>query len=42
MAGKAKTTKVGRDSGSGEFITVKKARENPKTTTVETVKKRGK
>jgi len=34
---KNKTFKVGRDSRTGEFITVKKARSNPNTTTVEKV-----
>ena len=30
--------KIGRNAGSGRFTTVKKARENPKTHVVETVK----
>jgi hypothetical protein len=34
----AKVKKVGRDSGSGEFIPVAEAKRRPKTTTVETVK----
>ena len=36
-----KTTPRGRDSGSGQFITVKEAKANPKTTTVERVPKPG-
>jgi hypothetical protein len=39
MAKTNKPTKIGRDSGSGKFIPVKKAKENPKTTTVETIPK---
>ena len=30
--------KIGRDAGSGRFITVKKAQQNPKTAVVETIK----
>ena len=37
MANKNKR-KIGRDSGTGEFITVEEARRRPKTTTVETIK----
>ena len=33
-----KAKKVGRDSGTGEFIPVAEAKRRPKTTTVETVK----
>jgi hypothetical protein len=36
---KNKTIKIGRDAGNGRFISVEKARKNPKTTTVETVKR---
>jgi hypothetical protein len=35
----AKTTKIGRDAGNGQFTTVKEAKENPKTHIVETIKK---
>jgi len=35
----SKSTKIGREAGSGRFITVKKAQANPKTTTVETLPK---
>ncbi len=31
--------KIGRDADSGRFTTVEKARQNPKTHVVETVKK---
>ncbi|MEC4025352.1 MULTISPECIES: hypothetical protein [Pseudomonas putida group] len=31
--------KIGRDAGNGRFTTVEKARQNPKTHVVETVKK---
>jgi hypothetical protein len=34
----SKVKKVGRDSGSGEFISVAEATRRPRTTTVETVK----
>lgn len=34
----AKTKKIGRDSGTGQFIPVKEAEKRPKTTTVETIK----
>ena len=37
----SKTTKIGRDSGSGQFIPVKEAERRPKTTTVERVPKPG-
>lgn len=36
----AKVKKVGRDSGTGEFIPVAEATRRPKTTTVETIKPR--
>lgn len=32
-----KERKIGRDSGSGKFISVKKAQQNKKTATVETL-----
>jgi hypothetical protein len=38
MAGKG--TKIGRDAGTGQFITVKEAQRHPKTSVVETIKKR--
>lgn len=34
----AKVKKVGRDSGTGEFVPVSEAKRRPKTTTVETIK----
>jgi len=34
----ARTSKRGRDSGTGKFIPIKVAKKNPKTTTVETIK----
>ncbi|KAB2694670.1 hypothetical protein F9K79_19725 [Ochrobactrum sp. Kaboul] len=37
----AKTFKVGRDSGSGQFIKVSEAERRPNTTTVERVPKPG-
>jgi hypothetical protein len=36
----AKTTKIGRDAGTGQFIPVKEAQRRPKTTTVETIKRK--
>ncbi|QSY96051.1 hypothetical protein J2J97_09145 [Rhizobium bangladeshense] len=36
-----KTFDVGRDSGSGRFITVKQAEARPNTTTVERIPKSG-
>ena len=33
-------SKIGRDAGSGQFTTVKKAQNNPKTHVVETIKKK--
>ncbi len=36
-----KTFDVGRDSGNGQFITVKEAKENPRETTVERIPKPG-
>jgi hypothetical protein len=35
-----KTTKIGRDAGTGKFIPVKRAEKDPKHTTVETIKKK--
>jgi hypothetical protein len=35
---KTRTVKIGRDSGSGKFIPVKKANKDPKHTQVETIK----
>lgn len=35
----AKVEKIGRDSGTGEFISVKEAKKHPKTTQVETIKR---
>ena len=35
---KKKTRKIGRDAGTGEFITVKEAQRRKKTAIVETVK----
>ena len=32
--------KRGRDAGTGKFITVKEAQKHPKTTIVETIKKK--
>lgn len=37
----SKTTLKGRDAKTGEFITVKEARQHPKTTVVERVPKPG-
>lgn len=37
---KTDTFKIGRDARSGEFIPVKEAQRRPKTTIVETIKKR--
>lgn len=34
----ATTRKIGRDAGSGRFITVKKAQQQKKTAVVETIK----
>lgn len=44
MAGKKKSDsfKVGRDAGSGKFITVKEAQRKKKTAVVETIKKKKK
>ncbi len=41
MAKESKTTLRGRDSKTGEFITVQEARQRPSTTTVERVPKPG-
>lgn len=38
MAKKETIRKVGRDAESGQFIPVEKAKQNPKTTTIETIK----
>jgi len=35
----AKSMKIGRDAGSGKFITVKDAQRRPTTTVVETIKR---
>lgn len=37
----SKTTPRGRDSGNGQFVTVKEAKSRPTTTTVERVPKPG-
>lgn len=37
---KKDTFQIGRDATTGQFITVKKAKENPTKTVVETIKKR--
>lgn len=37
---KTKTQKIGRDAGTGRFIPVEEAKKRPKTTVVETVKKK--
>lgn len=39
---KSKSTKIGRDAKTGQFIPVKEAIKRPKTTVVETIKKGGK
>ena len=39
MTKKTTTTKIGRDSGTGRFITVKQAEKRPETTQVETIKR---
>jgi len=39
---KSGTFKVGRDAGTGRFITVKKAQRRKKTAVVETIRKRKK
>jgi len=36
----AKTFKIGRDAGTGKFIPLKVAEKKPKTTVVETIKKK--
>jgi hypothetical protein len=36
----SKATKIGRDAGTGKFIPVKQAERHPKTSVVETVKKK--
>jgi len=40
MKKKTGSTKIGRDATTGKFIPVKKAIKNPRTTTVEKIKKR--
>lgn len=42
MAKKTTTIKIGRDSGTGKFIPVKQAEKRPKTTQVETIKRKSK
>ena len=37
--GKKQTIKIGRDAGTGEFISVEEAKRRPKTTIVETIKR---
>ena len=39
---KVKTRKVARDAGTGRFITRKEAARRPKTTVVETIKRKKK
>ncbi|WP_256259839.1 hypothetical protein [Winogradskyella luteola] len=34
----ARTSKRGRDAGSGQFIKIEEAKRRPKTTTIETIK----
>lgn len=41
MTDKRKTFDVGRDSRTGQFVTVKEAKRRPSTTTVERVPKAG-
>ena len=41
MSDKGKTSLRGRDAKTGEFLTVKEARQRPNTTTVERVPKPG-
>ncbi len=36
----AKTVKIGRDAGNGRFILVEEAKRKPKTTVVETIKRK--
>ena len=36
------TKKIGRDAKNGQFIPVKKAKNNPNTTVVETIRRRRK
>ena len=36
----AKTVKIGRDASTGKFIPVKEAEKRPKTTVVETIKRK--
>ncbi|MHC1701963.1 MAG: hypothetical protein AB9900_13490 [Humidesulfovibrio sp.] len=37
---KSSGQKIGRDAGSGKFIPVKEAERRPKTTVIETIKKK--
>ncbi len=39
LQGGITVAKIGRNAGNGRFTTVKKARDNPKTHVVETIKK---
>ena len=39
-SGKGKTTKIGRDARTGRFIPVREAQRRPKTTVVETIKRK--
>lgn len=41
MSKSGKSTKIGRDAKTGQFIPVKEANKRPSTTTVETIKKKG-
>jgi hypothetical protein len=41
MSKKSTNTKIGRDAETGKFIPVKEAVKNPKTSVVETIKKKG-
>ena len=42
MASKGKSFKIGRSATTGKFMPVKEARKRPKTTVVETIKKKNK
>ena len=39
---KTRTVKVGRDAGTGRFISVKKAQQRKKTAIVQTIKRKAK
>ena len=41
MSGKRKTFDIGRDSSTGQFVTIEEAKRRPKRTTVERLPKRG-